>query len=241
MKINFKQTIVKLIFSDKTLLTLLACAVLFFIFSSNSFAPTKAMSDSDLSEVSAQALFQITQYSGTSAFGYNTGSANVVRLSLNIDMEIMAHITSFKMGYYDNGTTTGWDQDVTNYFWGSVNHTTSTLLLHGLFADFGFDNIGNNATRTLNYIEVGSMDTTGQVTGTINTLNGLVSNLGTGQNNGVLIRTTASGTRTIHFSHEVLSFIFATKYRYVDNGGNATSGLSGIWTKIPNYNSNYTT
>ena len=241
MKINCKQTIVKLLFSDKTLLTLLTCAVLFFIFSSNSFAPTKVMSDSDLSDVSGQALFQITQYTNsTMAPWVGTDSSNVVRLSLNIDMEIMAHIQSFKMGYYNSGGN-GWDQDVTNYFWGSVNHTTSTLLLHGLFADFGFDNISNNATRTLNYIEVGSMDTTGQITGTLNTLNGLVSDDGTGQNNGVLVRTTASGTRTVHFSHEVLSFIFATKYRYTDANGDGTANLSGIWTKIPNYNSNNTT
>jgi hypothetical protein len=236
MKINRKQIIVKLLFSDKTILTLLICAVLFFIFSSNSYAPTK-MSDSDLSDVSGQiSLFQITQYTSNSAFGYDTGSSNVIRLSLNMDMELMAHIGNFKLGYYG-----GWDQDTTNYFWGSVNHTTSTLLWKGVFLDLGFENISSNTARALNYIELGTMGATGQVTGTINTINGLVSDHGTGQNQGVLIRATATGTRTIHFNSEVMSFVFATHYRYTDNhGGGVQDGLSGIFIKIPNYNSNYT-
>jgi len=59
------------------------------------------------------------------------------------------------------------------YFWGGLDHTTSPLKWQGLFVDFGFDNISNNATRTLNYIEIGTMSASGMVRGTINTINGM--------------------------------------------------------------------
>lgn len=243
MKLSRKQTIVKSLFSDKNLLTLLTCAVFFFIFTSPGFAPTK-LTDDDLADVEAQSsLFQVYQFTNASLTPWNgTDSQNIVRLSLNIDLEMMSHMQSFKLGYYNNGSATGWDQDTTNYFWGDVERTGSSLVWHGLFIDFGFDNLTSNTTRTLNYIEVGTMSCTGQVTGTINTINGMISDGGTGQNNGVLIRQTATATRTIHFNNEIMSFIFATRYRYqvyLTSGTGST--VSGIFIKIPNYDSDLTT
>lgn len=239
MKIDFKQTIVRLLFSEKIFLALLAGGVFVLLFSSVSFAPTK-MTDSDLNDVQGQALFSITQYTNStmSSGGWvGTGSSNVVRISLGIDMEMNAHIRSFKLGYYDGG----WDQDTTNYFWGGLDHTTSPLKWQGLFVDFGFDNISNNATRTLNYIEIGTMSASGMVRGTINTINGMALSAGTGQNAGVMLRQTASGTRTIHFNNEIMSFVFAARYRYTDEDGEGTPNLSGIFIKIPSYDTDLTT
>jgi hypothetical protein len=230
---------VKLLFPDKFLLVLLAVGIFTLVFSSVSFAPTK-MSDSDLADVEGQALFSITQYTNStmSSGGWvGTDSSNVVRISLGIDMEMNAHIRSFKLGYYDGG----WDQDTTNYFWGSTDHVTSPLTWTGVFLDFGFDNISDNATRTLNYIEIGTMSASGKITGTINTINGFALSGGTGQNAGVMLRQTASGTRTVHFDNDIMSFVFAAKYRYTDQTGDGTPNLSGIFIKIPSYDTDLTT
>ena len=208
MKINCKQTIV----------------MFFFISSSVSFAPTRLMSDSELSNVEGQALFQISNLGNT-----GTGSANVIKIDLGIDLNMFAHMDSFRMGHYDNGSETGWDVDTTNYYWGSSDLTSTPLVFHGMFLELGFDNI-TTATRTLNYLDIGTSSASGTILGSLNTLNGMVATSGTGQNGGVLLRQTASATRTVSFNNWMLSFVFATKYNY-----HSSTGLHGIFVKIPNY------
>ena len=58
MIINCKQTKAKFFFLNKIFLVLLTAMVFFFISSSVSFAPTRVMSDSELSNVDGQTLFQ---------------------------------------------------------------------------------------------------------------------------------------------------------------------------------------
>ncbi|MBN1363423.1 MAG: hypothetical protein JW976_01325 [Syntrophaceae bacterium] len=222
---------------------LLVCVTILFSFS-KSYAPTK-MSDAELSDIEGQAIFSINYYSASSAvpFGsdfsgtaYNfwTGSQSVVRLMLGIDAELNGHFQSFKMGYYNGG----WDQDTTNYFWGTTNRATP-LKWTGVFVDFGFDNYSNSGTRQLNYIELGTISASGHIEGTICTINGLVYG-GTGTNEGVMLRQTAAGFRSINFNNEVMSFVFAAKYRYqTPSGGGGVGGtnnLQGIFIKIPYYN-----
>ncbi|PKN52947.1 MAG: hypothetical protein CVU55_06930 [Deltaproteobacteria bacterium HGW-Deltaproteobacteria-13] len=250
MKINFKQTIVKLLPPNKIFSVLLTAAIFFFMLSSVSFAPTKPakklMSDAELSNIEGQSLFTITQYGSS----YGTGSANVIRMDLGIDMEIMAHADSLKMGYYTNqavgfasGGDTGWDNDLTKVTLGGITHTTTPLKLSGLFLELGFGDNGTTSTyvtsntRKLNYIDVGSRNVNGQLSASLNTVTGLFMDVGTGQNSGVLLRQTASGTRTIHFTNELLSVVFASKYRYATGGG-SMDDLRGIFQKIPNYNTN---
>jgi hypothetical protein len=225
---NCKQTM-KFTFSNKSFLILLVAVVFFFMSSSVSFAPTKnMMSDSELSDIQGQALFNITQYDST----YGTGSNNVIRIDLGIDLELLAHMDSMKLGYYNNGTNTGWDEDITNFFWGSVDRTVP-LKWNGIFLELGFDNIGSNTTRTLNYIDLGTTNATGQITGTMNTINGLMADPGA-PNSGILHRQTVGAAKTITFSNEPMSFVFATKYSYT-NGVNSENNLNGIFIKIPNY------
>jgi len=226
MKINCKQTIVKFPLADRIILALLTVLMFFFISSSVSFAPTRLMSDSELSNVEGQALFQISNLGDT-----GTGSANVIKIDLGIDLNMFAHMDSFRMGYYTNADgNNGWDVDTTNYYWGSSDLTSTPLVFKGLFLELGFDNISNNATRTLNYLDIGTSSASGTIMGTLNTLNGMIATSGTGQNGGVLLRQTASGTRTVSFNNWMLSFVFATKYTY-----HSSSGLHGIFIKIPNY------
>lgn len=237
MRINCKPTLMKFFSVFNIFIVLLAFLMILFSHST-SFAPTK-MSDAELSDVEGQAIISIHQYTGSSAvnFGtanYATGSQDVIRLMLGLDMEMTAHMRSFKMGYYDYPVTygVGWDQDQTNYFWGTSDRTTP-LRWRGVFIDFGFDSYTSNTSRVLNYVEIGTMSASGQITASLNTMTGLVQG-GTGQNQGVLIRQTASGTRIVNFNDEVMSFVFATKYNYSSPAGN-TAGLSGIFVKIPNY------
>ena len=219
----------RLLLTRKNFLTLFTITVFIFLSSSVSFAPTKLMSDAELSDTDAQAFFNITQL--TNAYG----SQNVIHIDLGVQQVINAHIDSFKMGYYNNGGGWGWDMDYTDYYWGSTDMTSDPLVWNGIFLEFGFDNIGTAATRTLNYIDFGTFHATGPITANINKLNGIVLDSGTGQNNGVMIRQTASGRRTINFNNEVLSFLFAQKYVYTDQGGTSTT-LSGIFQKLPSSN-----
>ncbi|HQP41862.1 MAG TPA: hypothetical protein PK004_10485, partial [Smithella sp.] len=162
----------------------LFAVTLFVAFSSSTgYAPTR-MSDSELSEIEGQAFFKIEHFPASSEFWdvvdpsgapvgrkYNTGSQNVIRISMGIDVEAHAFIESQKMGYYNGG----WDQDHTNFWVGDRSSTGDggPLRLNGLYIDLGYDNIGNAANRTLNYVEMGSMHVTGNVTQTINSINGL--------------------------------------------------------------------
>ena len=245
MKMNLKQTRVRPLFF-KIFCALFAVTLFVAFSSSTGYAPTR-MSDSELSEIEGQAFFKIEHFPASSEFWdvvdpsgapvgrkYNTGSQNVIRISMGIDVEAHAFIESQKMGYYNGG----WDQDHTNFWVGDRSSTGDggPLRLNGLYIDLGYDNIGNAANRTLNYVEIGSMRVTGNVTQTINSINGLIA-AGTGANNGVMLRQTASGTRVVNFNNEIMSFVFASKYNYESNVDSTNTVVSGIFLKIPSYHS----
>jgi hypothetical protein len=284
MKFHLKQTRANLFFSGKILIYLFAVVLFIGLSSSVSFAPTKInpqpskMSESELADIDAQAFFKIEHFASSDQFWstptvvesstngslgqdtypvytfYNTGSQNVIRISL--DMEVQAHgfVESQRQGYRygwqgaGSGDEWGWDIDFPN-FWAGDRSSTGTgrpIVLNGIILDVGFDNIGNNATRTLNYIEVGSLHVTGNVTQTIEKVNGLFAQGGTGTNNGVALRQTASGTRVLNFNNDVFTFVFANKYAYktydgaqpVDLSGSddiAPGHVRGTFVKIPNY------
>ena len=245
MKMNLKQTRVRPLFF-KIFCALFAVTLFVAFSSSTGYAPTQ-MSDSELSEIEGQAFFKIEHFPASSEFWdvvnpsgapvgrkYNTGSQNVIRISMGIDVEAHAFIESQKMGYYNGG----WDQDHTNFWVGDRSSTGDggPLRLNGLYIDLGYDNIGNAANRTLNYVEIGSMRVMGNVTQTINSINGLIA-AGTGANNGVMLRQTASGTRVVNFNNEIMSFVFASKYNYESNANSTNTVVSGIFLKIPSYHS----
>ena len=245
MKMNSKPTKIKLLLLSRGLFVLLTALILLFVSSSISFAPTKMMDDSksdqtksvnfvekkmmsddELSETNAQAFFSITQGSGY-------GSANVITLNLGTRVEVVAHVDSFKIGYYDGG----WDYDVTNFYFGGSNQYTSSsavpLVFKGLFLQVGFDNISNATTRKLNYIDFGTMSASGPITGSLNMLNAMLTTASTGQNHGVMLRQTLGKRQTITFTDDRLSFLFASKYDYTDDKGYTTTGLKGFFQKIP--------
>lgn len=245
MKFNYKQILAKLFYPGKVFVALLAGAGIIFLMASEGFAPTKPtkMSDADLSDVKGQAsFFKITQFTNTTLTPWNeTGSTNVIRLELGLTNKMNAHMAGFKMGYWNNGSL-GWDQNTTNYFWGGFDHSSSPMTWAGIYLDIGFSNFGDNANRHVNYIEIGTMNASGRITGSLNTINSMISTSGTGQNDGLLLRQTGSGFRTCHFNNEIMAFIFATRYRYQAGGtcgSPATDNLEGVFIKIPSFNSSY--
>lgn len=240
MRINFKQTVAKLFSFYGTLAVLLAGLIILFSFST-SFAPTK-MSDSELSDVEAQSLLSVIHYTGSAAVdfrtdSYWTGSQDVIRIKLGLDIEVSGHVRNQKLGYYTNSTgRTGWDQDTTNQFIGTPDRSTP-LSFKGMYLDLGFDNFTTPSTRKLNYVEIGTMTCSGQVTGSVNTTSSLLVG-GTGTNNGVLLRQTATGRATFFWNSTLLSFVFATKYSYQAAGDTRVDNLEGIFQKLPQFNSN---
>jgi hypothetical protein len=249
MKMNSKPTRIKLLLLSRGLFVLLTALILLFVSSSTSFAPTKIiddskfdktksinfvekkiMSDDELSATNAQAFFSIAQTSN------QYGSQNVITVNLGVRVDVLAHIDSFKIGYWDNGGN-GWDYDITNFYFGGSNQYTSAsavpLVLKGLFLQVGFDNISSSTDRRLNYIDFGTMSASGSITGSLNQLNAMLTTASTGQNNGVMIRQTLGARQTITFTNDRMSFLFASKYNYTDENGHTTTNLRGFFQKIP--------
>jgi hypothetical protein len=181
------------------------------------------MSDLELSNVEGQALINVVESSNVN--GVN-GSTDVIRVNMGIDLNLQAYVGSMKLGNYNNGTSTGWDENITNLFLGSVDRSSS-LVLSGLYLEVGFNNLCDDAKRKLNYIEFGTNSATGSVTGTMNTISALTAGNG-GSNTGVVTRLADGTTKTITFNNESLSFLFTSKYNY-----STSSNLSGIFIKMP--------
>lgn len=131
------------------------------------------LSDQDLSEVYAE---------GYSSFTLETDvldpTKTTARALLNIETRTFTEIDSLKMGYYEKvpGSGFGWDEDWTNVSLGSA---TEDLVCKGLFIEAKFSNLSDPATRTLEYIKVGTPHMTGPITAEFNSFSGRIEN-GTG-------------------------------------------------------------
>lgn len=143
-------------------------------------AQMRQMSDNELSSVYA---------TGFSSFTLTDGLA---RAYFNINTSIYADIDSLKMGYYDNGNGKGWDEDWTNV---SLGSSSQDLVCKGIYIEAKFTNITDPATRTLDYIKVGTPDMTGPITADFNSFSGHIEN----PTDGVLVdgHRLNLGTKTI--------------------------------------------
>ena len=153
------------------------------------------MNDDELSSVTA---------AGFSSFTLQDG---ITRAYFNIEASTFTEIQSLKMGYYNDGITTGWDEDWTNV---SLGSSIEDLMCKGLYIEASFTNITDSATRTLNSIKVGTPSMTGPITATFNSFSGRIED-GTGvpfMLDGLPIdghRITTLGTRTIYSNNDEFS------------------------------------
>lgn len=143
-------------------------------------AQMRQMTDAELSS---------TYATGFSNFSITDG---LIKAYFNINTSVYAEMDSLKMGYYDNGSGTGWDEDWTNVSFGSAS---TDLVCKGIYIEAKFTNITDPATRTLDYIKVGTPDMTGPITADFNSFSGHIEN----PTDGVLVdgHRLNLGTKTI--------------------------------------------
>lgn len=124
--------------------------------------------DQQLSEVTGEGFSSFTLTDdgagGTTAMAY-----------FNITASTFTEIDSLKMGYYDNGSGLGWDQDWTGVSMGS---SSEDLVCRGLSIEAGFSNIANPSTRSLDYLKVGTPSMTGPISANFNSLTGSITDAG---------------------------------------------------------------
>jgi hypothetical protein len=125
------------------------------------------MTDDELSQVTG---------AGFSSFSLEN---DVAKAYFNIEAKTFTEIASVKMGYYDNGSGFGWDQDWVNVSLGSA---TEDLVCKGFYIEAKFTNLSDPATRSLDYIKIGTPSMTGPITATFNSFSGRIENPG-----GVLV------------------------------------------------------
>jgi hypothetical protein len=153
------------------------------------------MNDDELSEVTA---------AGFSSFNLQD---NMTRAYFNVEASTFTEIQSLKMGYYNDGITTGWDEDWTGV---SLGSSTESLTCKGLYIEASFSNIANSSTRTLNSIKVGTPAMTGPISAAFNSFSGRIED-GTGM--PVIVggqsidghRITTLGTKTIYSNNDEFS------------------------------------
>ncbi len=148
-----------------------------------------AVSDDELAEVTGEGFSSFNIINENSTF-------DLTRIELDIITSTYTQIDSLKMGYYDNGTGLGWDEDWTGV---SLGSSTEDLVCNGIYIEAKFANIADAATRRLDYVKIGSPDMTGPVSATFNSFTGRIEN----PIDGVLVDGARLnlGTRTIYSNH----------------------------------------
>lgn len=144
----------------------IAVAVIAFLFValylvSSVNAQMLQLSDEDLSE---------TYAAGFSNFSVTNGIATAI---LNINTSTYTEIDSLKLGYYNDGSALGWDEDWTNVkIYGTPKDSTKDFTTAGLVIQAKFTNIDDPATRKLEYVKLGVQSATGDITANFNSFSG---------------------------------------------------------------------
>jgi len=125
------------------------------------FAGMTVMSDSELSEITGYGYSDFT-LTYDDITGYD-----IARIDLNQSVSTYTDIDSMKLGYYDNGTGLGWDQ---NWTLVSLGSAAQDLVMKNLFVRAEFQNINDPVNRQLKTVTVGFTDVTGDITANFESL-----------------------------------------------------------------------
>lgn len=109
---------------------------------------------------------QMAQVTGT-GFSQFIVDGNTVRADFNIQAQTYTQIGSLKMGYWDDGGGTAWDQDWTNVQMGSA---AQDMTLSGLFIQATFDNLADTVNRKLTSVYFGFSQVSGNLTANFQSL-----------------------------------------------------------------------
>ena len=121
-------------------------------------------------------------------------SDNEVTINLGITVQTYATVDSIKMGYYDNGSGYGWDQDWENVTIGSSS--SDPLVVSGITMQFAFDNMADGDARQLVTYSIGSYDVSGEITADMNSFSDTVDSTSSAVTRANL------GTTTLSFANE---------------------------------------
>lgn len=147
----------------------------------------------DLQEMSDSEMAAITGH-GFSRF---TRTGDTVRADFNVLASTYAEIASLKMGYWDNGSGAGWDQNWTGVQLGSAANDIS---MRGFYIEAAFDNLSDPANRRLKSLFIGFNQVTGDLKANFESL----SQVGVG---GSADQSRANlGERTFQFNDTELRF-----------------------------------
>ena len=138
-------------------------SVLITLMATTSFAAKTEMGEEELQQVTG---------AGFSSFTLTEG---VARASFNIVAKTYTEIDSLKMGYYDDGTTTGWDQHWMNVSFGTQE---TDLVVRGVYIEASFSNIADPANRVLNSIKLGTPSMTGTISANFTSFSGQIKDPG---------------------------------------------------------------
>jgi hypothetical protein len=127
-------------------------------------------------EVDDQQLSEVTGEGFSNFTLTKDGSDNATALAyFNITASTYTEVDSLKMGHYNNGSTTAWDEDWTGVSFGSPSED---LVCHGLYIQAGFSGISDPSARTLNYLKVGTPSMTGPISANFTSLTGSITDAG---------------------------------------------------------------
>jgi len=157
------------------------------------------------------------QLAGISATGFSRFviDGNTVRADFNIQAQTYTEIGSLKMGYWDAGNGTGWDQNWTNVQMGSM---AEDMTLNGLFIEATFDHIDDPINRKLTSVFFGFR----QVSGNLSADFASLSKIGV---NGEPDEKRANlGLQTFSFNSSELSIAFKLE--------EGEDGHRGVWVRF---------
>ena len=128
---------------------------------------------------------EMSQVYGTGFSSFTLDGTGLATLALNgVSISTYTTIGQMAMGYYDNGLGLGWDQDWQDKVGAGKNSlgtSSNNLIFKGLYIKAQFTNYTDPATRQLEYIQIGTPDLTGDISGYFNSLSATFGSL-TGTN-----------------------------------------------------------
>jgi hypothetical protein len=129
--------------------------------------------------------FSVTQENGL----------DIARLNLDIRATTFTEIDSLKMGYYDRGAGSGWDQ---NWLATDLGQDANHLSLSGFFMEARFTDLDDPGSRQLSGVTFGYQSATGTISTNLQSFSGTIQ--------GVAYHRENLGDTVITLNDEVLAF-----------------------------------
>jgi len=123
------------------------------------YSQMSVMNDVELSHITGHGF---TDFSLTTANGLD-----VARINLNMQAATYATMDSMKIGHWDAGSGTGWDQD---WLGVSMGSESTDMILNDFILQAEFTNIDDPAARELKSLTIGYQSVTGELSGNFSSI-----------------------------------------------------------------------